>query len=385
MANQTRPLTLGLPRMHKEAGERRDFMPPFVRLMVALDLEVFAEAGIGSGMGLTDRDYSSISDSIHVVDNAACYQQDLVLQLRSMEVEQFDRLRPGSTFVSMLHFPTRPRRIKRLREMGVEAISLDSIADDEGRRLVQNMRAVAWNGLEAAFGALEAQDPTLRDPTRRPLRVTILGAGEVGRHAVEAATKYGSQARFDAWSQEGVAGAEATAIGRSLSGRSDYMRERLAATDVLVDASQRDEPSRALLPNAALAWLPRHAVVCDLATDPYVPTGTPPTVRGIEGIPLGNLDKYVFRPDDADWSRTIPAGVPTGERRTTVSCYSWPGVHPRACMAVYRLQLAPLMQALVRAGGVAGLRPDGDLLTRALWRASLRNWTDGPPTVRDAA
>jgi glutamate dehydrogenase/leucine dehydrogenase len=32
----------------------------------------------------------------------------------------------------------------------------------------------------------------MHDPGRDPIRVTILGAGQVGKHAVEAATKHGS-------------------------------------------------------------------------------------------------------------------------------------------------------------------------------------------------
>lgn len=379
MKEGARPLTLGLPRMHKEAGERRDFLPPFVRAMVSLGLDVFVESGIGSGMGRTNDDYTRISPSVHVVDHLDCFQQDLVLQLRCMEVEDFHKLRPGSTFISMIHFPTRPRRLNRLRELGVDAISLDCVEDDEGRRMVENMRAVAWNGLEAAFGALVQADPEFHRLRQQPLRVTLLGTGHVGKHAVEAATKFGCMERFQQWQQRGAVGVEVTCVGRLLAGRPDYMQERFAVTDVLVDATQRSDPSLPVVPNGWIGWLPPHAVICDLAVDPYVLTGTPPTVRGVEGIPLGNLDKWIFHPDDAEWTATIPDGIPTRHRRTTVTCYSWPGLHAEACMGVYRLQLIPLLQTLVAAGGVAGLTRNADALTRALWRASLRNWLDNKP------
>jgi alanine dehydrogenase len=97
-------------------------------------------------------------------------------------------------------------------------------------------------------------------------------------------------------------------------------------------------------------------------------------VRSIEGIPQGDLDKLFFLPGDSDWSATIPAEIPTAARRPTVSCYSWPGVHPQECMEVYGKQLLPLLECLVKRGGPAGLSAGGSHLERALVRASLSTW-----------
>ena len=373
MEARSQALTLGLPRMHKEAGERRDFLPSLVQRMTALGVKVSVERGIGSGMGIAEAEY--VKAGARVVEAREAWSQDVVLVLRSPEVEEFEaKLRPGSTLISMLHFPTRPRRIRKLVELGVDAISLDSIADDSGQRLVENMRAVAWNGLEAAFDALEKTDPTLLEPGRAPVRVTVMGAGMVGKHAVEAASKYGRLDRARRMRERGLAGVEVTVLGRDLTGDWRYMRERLRNTDVLVDATQRSDASKPLVPNDWIAWLPSHAVLCDLVVDPYVLGGNPPTVRSLEGIPRGDLDQYIFSPDDPDWMRTIPASIPTVHRRTVATCYSWPGVHPYECMALYEEQLAPLLETLFARGGTRGLRPDGSPFERALHRAWLGSW-----------
>ena len=90
----------------------------------------------------------------------------------------------------------------------------------------------------------------------------------------------------------------------------------------------------------------------------------------------------MFPPDDPSWDEAVPGGVPHEHRRMTVSCYSWPGVHPRACMEVYGGQLAPLLETLVERGGMSGIRPDGDYHERALARGSLRYWRAPESLVR---
>jgi alanine dehydrogenase len=96
-------------------------------------------------------------------------------------------------------------------------------------------------------------------------------------------------------------------------------------------------------------------------------------VRGVEGIPQGNLDQYVFPADDPKWDRFVPDSIPSKNRRTTVTCYSWPGVHPEACMMHYAQQLGPFMEVLFEKG-YDGLSLEGSYFERALYRATLKEW-----------
>jgi alanine dehydrogenase len=322
-----------------------------------------------------ETDYLRDAPAARFAEREEAFAQDVVVVLRCPAESEFALLNDGAALVSMLHFPTRPERVERLRELGLEAIGLDLLTDDEDRRLVENLSAVAWNGVEAAFDALERLWPAMRSPSREPVRVTVLGAGSVGRHAVEAATKYGRQERADELLRAAVPGVEVTAIGRNLTGDPGYLRRRLSITDVLVDATQRSDPSVAIVPNAWVGLLPSHAVICDCVVDPYLLEGRPKVVRGIEGIPQGDLDRWILPPDDPAWARTVPPGIPSAHRRTVVSCYSWPGVHPKACMRRYGSQLAPVLETLIERGGPDGVRPDGSYHERALARAGLRWWT----------
>ncbi|MFH2102995.1 MAG: alanine dehydrogenase [Chloroflexota bacterium] len=371
----SKSLTIGLARMHVEYGEKRDFLPLFVALLEREGAHVFLEYGYGSGMGLTEEDYRKFAPGVTFASHEEIYQQEIVMVLRCPAEKDLRLLKPGTTLISMLHFPTRPVRVELLRSLGIETVSLDSIKDDTGRRLVEDLRDVAWNGLEAAFQVLRRTYPApgMESLERGPIHVTVLGVGAVGVHAVQAASRYGDVKLWQALAGRGVPGVQVTALDYDLTGREALMKEVLACTDVLVDATQRPDPSRAVIPNEWIAGMPEHAVLVDLSVDPYDCSLDPPEVKGIEGIPHGNLDQYVFAPDDPAYER-VPACASTLHRRYAVSCYSWPGIHPRECMELYSYQLRPIMNTLIERGGMGKIDPKGRYFERAIGRAMLSHW-----------
>lgn len=366
-------VTIGFPRMMKEAGEKRVFLPEFIQLLSRFGAFVYIEEGYGSRSGHTFDDYRRGNERVRMCSQSEAFQQDMVMVLRSPNLQEFQMLRPGGCLISMLHFPTRPKRVNALKSLGVNAISLDSIVNDNNLRMVENMRAVAWNGLEVAFDVLERRWPALRHPDGIPIQVLILGTGMVGKHAVEAATKLGNIERNNEHMREGGLGVVAICVGRNISGNTKTMEQMFQQADILVDATQRKNPAKPVVQNYWIDWLQPHAILVDLAVDPYTLDTEPIVVRGIEGIPQGNLDKYVFTPDDPDWAETIPDSIASSTRRTAVSCYSWPGIHPEACMRHYGQQLEPLMEALLRTG-YENLSENGDYFERAIYRGSLDAW-----------
>lgn len=366
-------VTIGFPRMMKEAGERRVFLPEFIQLLARQGATVLLEEGYGSRSGFTFDDYRSGFKNVQMTNREQAFQADYVLVLRSPKLDELTLLRKGACLISMLHYPTRPKRIQRLKELGINSISLDSIVNDHNLRLVENMKAVAWNGLEAAFDVLEKRFPGLTRPDRKPLQVLIVGTGMVGKHAVEAATKLGNIERNNDHMVADGPGSVAIAVGRNVSANSLVMEKLISETDILVDAAYRRDCSIPVIPNEWIGCLPEHAIVTDLSVDPYTLDVEPPVVRGTEGIPMGNLNQYVFQPEDPIWDQTVPPSVPSTHRRTTVTCYSWPGVHPEASMRHYAQQLEPLMLTLL-AKGYDNLSLEGDYFERALYRASLKAW-----------
>ena len=371
------PLKLGLPRMHYEKGERRDFLPDFVGRLQRYGAMVVLEEGYGSGMGYSQQDYLREANHAIFAPLEEVFHQDYVLVLRCPLEEHIRLMKSSACIISMLHFPTRPKRVELLRSLKLEAVSLDSVADDTGRRLVENLRSVAWNGAEAAFSMLSQSYPSmaLESPNRPPIKVTVLGAGAVGIQVVQAASRYGNLAKHRRLAEAKVPGVLVTTLEYDATCHEAIMRPILENSDILVDATQRRDPTRPVIPNIWVAWLPEHAVLLDLSVDPYDCSVNPPYVKGIEGIPQGNLDQYQFTPEDPIYDE-IPTCFDTTHRRHAVSCYSWPGIYPNACMEVYGKQITPILRSILERGGIHHIRPNGRYFERAIKRAMLSHWNN---------
>jgi alanine dehydrogenase len=152
------------------------------------------------------------------------------------------------------------------------------------------------------------------------------------------------------------------------------MVERLRRTDILVDATLRRDASAPVVPNAWLGVTPEHAVVLDLAADPYAPHATPPTVKGIEGVPHGSLAQHVFDPDDPAWDRADD-DVDRRVRRVALSCDAWPGLRPRESMERYGEQVEEVMEVVLGVPESSWDRHDPHHRIRAVARAELGRWT----------
>lgn len=367
-------MSVGFPRMHREQGERRDFLPGLVGFLGRVGArEMVLENGYGSGMGIGPDAYLSSSPRARFGTWEECTRQDIVVLLRSPRDEEIRRLRPGTVLVSMFHYPTRPERVRLLAELKIRAVSLDGIADDRGNRLVQNVEAVGWNGVREAFKVLARVHPRFAHPGRRPLRVTCLGAGAVGSHAIRAATRYGDPKLREDLASANVPGVEVTVADFDLTRHENYMLGRLEQTDLLIDATQRQDPTRAVVPNDWVGALPQDSVVLDLSVDPYDSSVDPPRVKGIEGLPEGDLDQWVFERNDPAYA-LIPQGISTRNRRLALACYSWPGLQPVECMEVYGGQIEPVLRIILERPIDGWDVEQGTYYERAVARAEVSRW-----------
>ncbi|HXY71464.1 MAG TPA: hypothetical protein VEM41_02880 [Actinomycetota bacterium] len=367
-------MNVGLPRMHKEAGERRDFLPRFVAALEAAGATAITlEEGYGAGMDIPASAYEAASSRVRFGTYEDCLEQDMVVVVRCPDETGLRILRRGSVLLSMLHFPSWPSRARLLAGMGVRAVSMDGIVDDQGHRLVEAVEAVGWNGVQAAFREIASLHPMFSHPDRRPLHVTCLGAGAVGSHAIRAATRYGDPQIREELVSKRVPGVEVTVADFDLTWHEDYMISRLHRTDLLIDATQRVDFSRPVVPNDWIEVMPPDAVLLDLSADTYDFSVRPPKIKGIEGIPEGNLDQWVFHENDPAYGRLDPR-VRSVNRRLALSCYAWPGLKPLQCMETYGSQLEPVVELILADPAAAWDPTSGSYEQRAVARAEVRTW-----------
>jgi alanine dehydrogenase len=365
--------------MHQEAGEHRAFLPPLVAFLERVGArEIVLEEGYGQEMGLTLDDYRRASARARGGSLEEALAQDVVLVLRCPREPLLRRLRRGAVLVSMLHYPTRPGRLELMGALGVRGVSLDGVVDDNGRRLVENLEQVAWYGVREAVKALAAGWPDLERPGRRPVRALTLGAGALAGQAVRAVARYGDPALAARLQASGVSGVEHVVLDWDVTRDEEALRRWLAWADLVIDATARPDPTRVVVPNAWLGLTAPHAVLLDLAADPYLPDREPFAGKAIEGLPHGTLDRWLFSPDDPAWAALDPR-VPTGQRRTTLSCNAWPGIEPRACMELYGPQIEPVLRVVLERGLDRVDPLKGPFFDRAVARADSTRWR--PPAT----
>mgnify|MGYP001248490030 FL=1 len=58
--------TMGFPRMMKELGERRAFLPEFFGSLQACGAPVTLESGYGSRLGYDESDYRSVNKNVRI-------------------------------------------------------------------------------------------------------------------------------------------------------------------------------------------------------------------------------------------------------------------------------------------------------------------------------
>lgn len=361
---------LGFPRMYKEKNEKRAFLPDFFEQLAKIDTTILLEHGYGSRMGYTEEDYTAVNPNLRFAEAADVNDQDIVVVLRSPKNEEMDSFKPGTTLVSMLHYPTREHRVQILKEKAIKAVSLDSIRDDFMQRIVYNPKGTSYNGMEMAFKELAKARKDFFSKGRAPIEVSIIGMGMIGHRAARSAAKFGSKELNDEIKAHMSKGVIIHMLPRSITADRFEMSRILAGTDILVDASTRDNPYRFIIDNDVLGVLKDDAIILDLTADPYLSDVEGVQVKAIEGIPTGNLNKYVLYADDPSYDE-IPAVVRTINRRTVVSCDAWPGVKPEACMRLYGKQLLPILVRLSEKDiSEMGLESQ-DYFERAIHRATI--------------
>ena len=363
--------SIGFPRMLVEKGEKRDFLPDLFGFFRKFsDVEIFVEEGYGAMMGFSHNDYLKQNPNIKFSSHYEIYRKNMVVVLKAPPEKDIKNMNSGSALFSMFHYDTRPIRNKLLLEQGIAAFSMDSIVDDYNKRLFVNYYGTSRSGTKVAFYELKKKMKDFSSNSRGPIKVTIMGMGGVGLNSAKAFEEFSDTEFLDT----DISGVIVRMLPRSITKNLETLKVIFKDTDILVDASKRVDTTKSIIPNNLIAYLPEHAVILDLAADPYNDKLPLMQVKGIEGIPTGNLEKYVIEPDD-ELYESIPYGIDSTYRKTVVSCNGWPGVDPIDCMAIYGRQLIDFLRVILSKDTASLDIESENLYERALVRSTLDYFT----------
>lgn len=355
--------SIGFPRIKNYAGDVRDFSPSLFSYFKQFnDIEIFVENNYGSGLGLTEADYLEENNNIQFVTADDVYHKDLIIILKMPELFELEKLKDGCSLFTMCHYSTRPAYVDLFKRKNIFTFSMDGIVDDYGKRLFVDYFRTAFNGSKLAFEELKKSFNYFYSHDRRPIYITILGVGMVAQNCAKSFEILGDEAFLE----KNITGVIMQLLPRTITNNESVMATVLKRTDILVDATKRVEIDKYVLKNEMLAYLPKHSIILDITADRY----DSDQVKPIEGTVLGNLESCIISPDDERYE-TLPEGINSANRRTTVSCDAWPGTTPMESIKFYEVLIKDYLNVILSKELTNINKNSNNYFERALYRGTL--------------
>lgn len=207
-------MLITVPAETKVAETRVALTPDGARELSSDGHEVWVQVGAGKRSGFSDDDYARAG--VRLVDVDAAWSGDLVLKVKEPTAEEYPLLTDKVLF-TYLHLAANEPLARALIAAGTTALSYDTVQLEDGSLpLLAPMSAVAGRmaPLVGAYHLLSSQGGRGvllgGAPGAAPGKVTVIGAGVAGSHAVEEAVGLGarvtvidlSQSRLAALKQE---------------------------------------------------------------------------------------------------------------------------------------------------------------------------------------
>ncbi|MEQ8329004.1 MAG: Re/Si-specific NAD(P)(+) transhydrogenase subunit alpha [Longimicrobiales bacterium] len=181
------------------AGERRvAVVPAGVKALAGQGLAVHVESGAGLSAGVSDDDYRDAGATVEATAATALAGAGLLLHLNPPAEADLAGLADGAIVVSFLNPLGDPEGIRRLRDGGLTAISMEMVP-----RITraQSMDALSSQATVAGYKAVllgASELPrflpmfTTAAGTIRPAKALVLGAGVAGLQAIATARRLGA-------------------------------------------------------------------------------------------------------------------------------------------------------------------------------------------------
>ncbi|HVX44754.1 MAG TPA: NAD(P) transhydrogenase subunit alpha [Mycobacteriales bacterium] len=290
------PTTVGVLAA-AEPERRVALTPDGVTRLRALGVDVLVEAGAGAGAWMADKDYDDAGAAVRSRADVLAGSNVLVLIGRPDDAA-LSTIGPGCAIVGMLQPLVDTALVRRCRDGGITAISLDGIPRTLSRAqsmdvLSSQANVAGYKAVLLAANLYSRYLPMLITAagTAAPARVLILGAGIAGLQAIGTARRLG--ANVVAYDVRPVARAEVESLGAvflelrsavAAEGEGGYARaltaaeqeaqrqelvEHISRQDILITTAAVPGRKPPMLVSAtAVANMRAGSVIVDLASGP---------------------------------------------------------------------------------------------------------------------
>ncbi len=192
-------MVVGVPAETKLDERRVAITPAGVRELVAAGHEVVVQSGAGLGSGISDEQYAvagaaTVSGPEQVYDRAG-----LILHVKEPQPADLALLRPHHVLFTYLHLAAYPDVADALLASGAVAVAYETVRGPAGDLpLLAPMSRIAGRlSVQAGFRFLEAPQGGKGIlaggiPGVARARVSVIGAGVVGWHAIDVAVGLGA-------------------------------------------------------------------------------------------------------------------------------------------------------------------------------------------------
>jgi alanine dehydrogenase len=284
------PAVIGFPRDHAATDPRIILTPAVAEHLVHNGYRLLTERGIGSAVGISDAELAAYGVEFTTTD--AVWECPLLLRYKAFKPSEIRALVAGQGIGAVLHAEGDPELIEALVDARVSAWSYELLRERGRYPLMQAGGRIT--GIQAVLqGALHLQAPSGgrgvllgRVPGAQPVRVVVIGHGNVGGAAVETAHALGAHVTALARTHRGrrrfLASAPAGVLCRVNSPA--VLRQELADADLVIGAiliSTYDTP--AMITEDDLSVMRPGSVIVDATCGygaGYLPTAGPVQTPG---------------------------------------------------------------------------------------------------------
>lgn len=236
-------MRIGVPKEIKNHEGRVGLTPDAVRLLAGDGHQVFVETMAGTKIGFSDQDFQHAGARM-LADAESLYGSvELVVKVKEPQPSEFAFLRPDLTLFGYLHLAAERALADALVASGCTAIAYETVVDEQGRLpMLAPMSAIA-GCLSIQMGAWALQSTNegkgqLLSPISGapPARVTVLGGGSAGEHALRVALGHLAQVTVIDLNPERLADLRAQYGSTLHTATPEHLEEYVIGSDLVVGA-----------------------------------------------------------------------------------------------------------------------------------------------------